>query len=225
MNFETTQHKWRGIPFLKLAKDNIPTHINYDLADVINKINIKGKNVIDGGSNIGLHSVFFSKCVGEKGTVYAFELQPIIYQLGIGNAELNGVKNIIHHNAALSNKSDDLVGFTYIDYSWDEVSSGGIRTEPELRGQPHCGEIKTISIDDLNIENVVLIKLDLEGNEPKALDGMWNTIDKWKPYLIIELSIGYLGDGQQETIDKIVSHGYEVTELGDFNYFFKPLYE
>ena len=224
MTIKVKRYKWDRFNILKIENDQVAIFVNDDIVKVVKSLNLKDKNVIDGGSNIGVHSLLFSRCVGKKGKVYAFELQTVICQIGMENAKLNNKENIIHHNKALSDKSGQTVGFTEIDYVGEHISSGGVRTEVSLCGQIHCGRIETIAIDDMNIENVGLIKLDLEGNEPKALDGMWQTIDKNKPCLIIELSPGYLLEGKdKETIDKIISHGYKVTELGGFNYFFEPI--
>ena len=215
-------HKWLGFSVIKIAQDNMMVSINEDMVEFMDTLDLKGKNVIDGGTNIGLFSLYAAKRVGSRGSVLSFEIQDVLNQLAIDNAAMNNYSNIKFHHAALSNKSGEKVGFTHIDYFGENISSVGIKTEPLLRGQPHCGEVETIALDDLNLDNIALIKLDLEGNEPKALDGMWNTIDRCKPILIIELSPIYLENKEQETIDKVLSHGYSVKQLTDFNYIFEP---
>ena len=220
---ETKSYKWEGFKIVKLLHDDAAIHVSYDIMEWLSSINIKGKNVVDGGSNIGLISMVFSKMIGKDGVVYAFEIQSTIQDLAISNCISNKKKNIIHYNKALSSQSGHKVGFTHIDYSGQNISSSGIKTESLLAGQPHCGEVETIALDDMNLDNVGLIKLDLEGHEPKALEGMWETIDKCKPYLLIELSPVYLENKEQETIDKILSHGYGVKELSDCNYVFYPI--
>jgi len=223
MSIVLSIHKWEKFSILKIREDAMGIYINPDLMEAMGRMDLLGKNVIDGGSSIGLFSLYLSKRVGKRGRVYAFEIQPVINELAIDNATLNNRTNITFHNKAISDKSGNKVGFTHIDYTQQNISSVGIKTEPALRGESHCGEVETMALDDLNIENVGLIKLDLEGNEPKALDGMWETIDRCKPYLIVELSPTYLENKEQETIDKIISHGYSVKELSDCNYVFEPI--
>jgi FkbM family methyltransferase len=223
MKFYIEILQWNGSPVLKLAQDQIIPEVDQDIIDFINKSNLSGKNVIDGGSNIGLISLLLSDAVGDNGLVYSFELQRIIYQIGCANAVLNGRNNIISLNAALSNESGKMVGFTSIDYFGERISSTGIRTEPELGSIDYYDRVKTIAIDDLNIQNVGLIKLDLEGSEPSALDGMWRTIDQWKPRMIIEISPGYLGNNANDLIEKIKSHGYSLTGNESYNYFCEPI--
>lgn len=222
MNYQTEIYKWNKFSILKLKEDNLQEGIENDILKFIKNCDLKNKNVIDGGSNIGIFSLYLSKRI-DKGIVCAFEMQPVIYQIGCDNAARNNSRSIVAFNKALSDKSGEKVGFSFIDYAGKNISSTGIRTEPLLRGEIHCGEIETVAIDDLYISDVGLIKLDLEGYEPQALEGMWSTIDKWKPYLIIELSPGYLEGKVYQMIDKIISHGYLIKEVSGFNYCCEPI--
>lgn len=223
MNFDVSISRWGGFSILKLAKDQITPSIDESMIDFINKSNLDGKNVVDGGSNIGLVSLFLSEVVGDNGLVYAFELQRIIHQVGCANAVMNGRLNIISFNLALSNTSGIMTGFSNIDYMGETISSTGIRSEPTFGEIDYYDRIKTIALDDLNIQNVGLIKLDLEGSEPQALEGMWRTIDQWRPYMIIEISPGYLGSGATDLIELIKTHGYSLTGNKSYNYFCEPI--
>ncbi len=214
--------KWGQYSIKKIEQDNMAVYVNDDIMDELKKINLKGKTVIDGGSNIGIYSLVFSDMVGDSGLVYAFEIQPLIYELGNENFILNKKENIISLNKALSCDRWQTIGFTYINYNEENISSVGVKTEPSLSGHSHCGEISTITLDSLEIQNVGLIKLDLEGHEPEALEGMWGTIDKWKPYMIIELSPSYLKGAENSIIENIKSRGYLINKLTDYNYCFKP---
>lgn len=218
-------YKWNGYSISKIENDQTTMLISDDIMSELKKMNLSGKNAIDGGCNLGVFSLILSDLVGNFGIVYSFDPQKEILKLAIENAKQNGKNNVSFYNVALSDKSGEVVGFSNIDYESNEyVSSGGIKTEPSLCGQPHCGSIETLAIDDLKLNNIGIIKLDIEGYEQKALDGMWETIDRCKPYMIIELSDGYLGDeGVIDTIEKTKSHGYEVILLSDFNYLCRPI--
>ncbi len=209
--------KWEGFVIKKIVGDNMAVYVNEDILAFLDSIDISGKNVIDGGSNIGIYALVFSYLCGYDGTVYCFEIQKTINDLCKENADINKRKNIVCFNLALSNKIGESVGYTPIDYSKDNISSVGVRTESG-------GDIKvaTSTIDDFGFTNVGLIKLDLEGYEPKALDGAWETIDRDKPYMIIELSPIYLDNKQSETIEKIKYHGYLVEGISDCNYLCTP---
>lgn len=217
-----SEHIFNGFVFSTISGDDAPIEIASTIYSFLEIIDISGKNVIDGGSNYGLYSLEFARRVGDNGMVYAFELQDTICGISRLNFAANGIKNIFAAHNAISDKSGEWVGFTDIDYYAEKLSSGGIRTEPLLIREL----VETIAVDDLGLKNVGLIKLDIEGGEPKALDGMWQTIDKQKPYMIIELSDGYLGeDAVIQTISNIEAHGYTYTKDNHFNYFFTPIFK
>lgn len=219
-----TKYKLDNYDILKIENDATTLSIAADIMNLIESIDLKDKNVIDGGCNIGIFSLVFSDKVGVNGKVYSFDVQSKMIEIAKKNASINRKKNIEFFNLALSDKSGNMVGFTEINYEGDYVSSGGIKTEPGLVNSSHCGSIETIAIDDVHLENVGLIKLDIEGYEPNALVGMWGTINKWKPHLIFELSDGYLGEQKvNEMVKEICGHGYKVHSLSDYNYYFEPI--
>ena len=213
-------HIWNGFEILKIKEDRFGVYINDDMMSVLSKLDLQGKNVVDGGSNVGIFSLAVSKMIG-IGVVYAFELQKEICELSVKNFKINDVYNVVAYHNCLSAKSGEKVGLTPIDYEGENISSVGVKTETNFIKDDKRTETK--ALDDMQLENVGFIKLDLEGHEPQALEGMWKTIDRWKPHMIIELSDGYLGSDVQRTIDRIVSHGYNYTQLSDFNYYFAPI--
>ncbi len=216
---ETEIVKWDKYYIKKLVHDHITIGVNDDIMEFLNRIDIKGKNVIDGGSNIGSHALLFCDLVGNEGKVFCFEIQEVMNNLTVENASINNKSEyIICHHLALSDTTGKNAGHTYIDYFGENLSSSGIKTELMLPRRT-----TTVTIDDMNIENVGFIKLDLEGHEPQALNGAWNTIDKYKPYMLVELSSGYLLNRQHETVEKIEAHGYLVEQISDCNYCCSPI--
>jgi hypothetical protein len=61
-------------------------------------------------------------------------------------------------------------------------------------------KVETITLDKYIIDNKIskinLIKLDIEGAEYYALKGMLNTLEKYKPNIIIEISPDVLSSGE-----------------------------
>ena len=118
----------------------------------------------------------FSKSV--SGNVYAFEPVFENYILAKLCVDSNNLENVVLMNFALSND----LGNLYINTSQD--------------GGRHAGGASTISdkgaicvainIDRLNIEDLVLIQLDVEGHELTALTGAQETIKKSRPVIAIE---------------------------------------
>lgn len=223
MELKLLSKTYKQFSLLHIEGDDAPLEISDTILFFLKAIDIKGRAVIDGGSNIGLYAMKFATMIGKFGKVFSFEVQPEIEKIARMNYANNVFKsNIISFNCAVSNVSGEMVGFTDIDYYGDKMSSAGIKTEPLLASESK--KVTTIAIDDLIIQNVGLIKLDIEGYEPKALEGLWKTIERDKPYLIIELSDGYLGkEIVADTIEKIESRGYYYLSDKSFNYFFIPL--
>ena len=72
------------------------------------------------------------------------------------------------------------------------------------------GNIPTLKIDDLNLDDVSIIHLDIEGYELFAIQGAENTIKKCKPLLSFEIlnhNVDY-GYSQQELFDYVINLGY-----------------
>lgn len=143
-----------------------------------------GSVFLDIGANIGLMSVIASKCVGEKGTVYAVEANPGTVPILQANTELNQCKNIEILPLALS----DAQGTAVLFENW-EVNRGGASLISQSDGQQGI-EVKMERLDDLFDENSALhlVKIDVEGFEPQVIRGGINWFRKQLPVFIIEVS-------------------------------------
>ncbi|MEH6467098.1 MAG: FkbM family methyltransferase [Porticoccus sp.] len=133
-------------------------------------------SIVHAGTFFGDMIPNFSKYV--TGTVYAFEPvfeNYILAKLCVNN---NNLSNVILMNSALSDRLDNL----YINTSEsDGRHAGGASTISDE------GTICTaIKIDSLNVEDLVLIQLDVEGHELTALTGAQETIQKFRPVIAIE---------------------------------------
>lgn len=61
------------------------------------------------------------------------------------------------------------------------------------RGTTNGGNIRTIKIDDLGLMDVAFLKIDVEGWEPNVLAGAVQTIERCRPFVMIEFNKGGLG--------------------------------
>lgn len=85
-------------------------------------------------------------------------------------------------------------------------------------------EVKAIPLDQLGLNNVGLVKLDLEGSEPLALHGMAGTIVRCRPVMIIEVSklvtrYGFLLDAVPRFMHQL---GYRQVAISEPNRVFIP---
>jgi FkbM family methyltransferase len=129
---------------------------------------IKGGVVWDVGGNAGFYSALISQVAGPRGRVYAFEPVPSTFQNMCANLRAAGVENVSPLNLALSDR-DGVLPISF-DPSSDTTSS------LEKTSGAACVEVRVASGDSLvsfgECEPPVMLKMDIEGHELKALEGM-----------------------------------------------------
>ena len=145
--------------------------------------NIKpGNIVIDIGAHIGYYTLIAAKRVGPKGKVYAFEPLPKNFELLKKNVEVNGYKNVVLVNKAVSNKN----GKSKLFLS-NEDNFGDQRIyDPE--GNRRSTSIRTIKLDTFfknKEKRINVIKMDIQGSEVKALTGASEVLRKNKKMKIL----------------------------------------
>jgi FkbM family methyltransferase len=170
----------------------------------------KGDTFIDVGANIGVHTLVASKKVGETGKVISFEPFPKNNKLIQKNIELNNTTNVQLERFAICDNSKSIPLF----YNEAEVNQGmasSYATEFSL-----TETVEAISLDEylkLNpIEHVDLIKIDIEGGEYPALQGMTQALQKLKPTLLIELDDDIIKNtpfGKSQIIGFLMNLGYK----------------
>ncbi|MCX8143992.1 MAG: FkbM family methyltransferase [Bacteroidia bacterium] len=141
--------------------------------ECIQKILHKNDSVVDIGANVGFYTLLFSKIVGDNGKVFAFEPDVDNFEkLKRNTLHLNNVKI---ENKAISNHSGKITLY----HSPLNVDH---RTYPSDDVQ-QAYQIDCITLDDYfqminsNIR-LCLIKMDIQGFEPIAIQGMLQTIQK-----------------------------------------------
>lgn len=141
--------------------------------------------IIDGGANIGFHSVQFAKLAYE-GKVYSFEPQPMIFNVLSANSLINGTSNIIEqYRLGLGDKTDiaEMSPLSEQEFSPTCINYGGRGLTYDRDG----GEkVSIITVDSLNLDKLDFIKLDVQGFELKVIEGGKNTIIKNLPIMFIE---------------------------------------
>jgi len=142
--------------------------------------------LLDCGSNYGFYSFYLaSLSVGNQ--VLAFEASPKTLASFKANLDLNNFKNINFRNVAISEISGKFVSFYESHNDWESSATHNKFKNTKIV------TIETTTIDqellkkDLN-NFVVIIKLDIEGNEFNAIQGGKDTILKYEPLITIELS-------------------------------------
>jgi FkbM family methyltransferase len=124
-----------------------------------------GMTIVDVGANIGYYTLLFSKLTGEAGRVYAFEPEPQNFALLQQNLTRNARTNVVALNRALSDRSGQ--SFLYLS-SENLGDHQAYPSEDDRRKVP----ITMTRLDECVRGPVDLIKMDVQGFEARALDGM-----------------------------------------------------
>ncbi len=146
----------------------------------------EGNVFIDVGANIGSYTLVAAKLVGKTGKVFAFEPVGSAFNRLSENISLNDPGNIKAEQTAIFNSNQKLdfhlssnknLGMSSIYHH--DAESGAIEQVGAIRLDDY--------VKDHSIERIDMIKIDIEGSEMFALQGMTDTLRNFKPDIFIEL--------------------------------------
>jgi FkbM family methyltransferase len=151
-----------------------------EVGEVVQKEVKKGDVVADLGAHIGFYTLMMAKLVGKEGKVYAFEPDPVNFSFLKKNVERNGYKNVVLFQKAVSNETGK--GNLYIGKarSLDRIYP--------FEGQQGSLEIERVRLDDVIQEKLGFIKMDVEGAEGLALQGMKRILDSPSLKMVLEIN-------------------------------------
>jgi FkbM family methyltransferase len=197
------------------------SHLHKIFEKYINKESI----VIEGGCHIGSHSVKLSKLSGK---LYCFEPLPESNKLLQKNLILNNCYNVIVSSYGLSDK------ISQTKFGWIPLGNlGGSGLLDNPMGKPDWIntdnediDVELITIDSLNLDKLDFIKLDVEGYEPKVINGALDTIKKCKPVITVECWSNHYGGVDYEytknTFNMLIDIGYSLTQIENSDWLFLP---
>ncbi len=195
---------------------------NRDILIVLDRILKPGMVVVDIGSNIGEITLFAAKHVGRSGRVYAFEAdgdiadrlgstvaanefsQVVIVPHGVsdhvGSAPIFGIKGVF---------SDGSRNTALTTLYASEIRSRVINTIPLTTLDTYFQEAAPDRID--------VVKIDIEGAELPALRGSRRVLERYRPWLIIEVQAetsGTAGYAQGDILSFLKGFGYRFEIIG-----------
>lgn len=162
-----------------------------------------GGIVVDGGANIGDHTIEYAQMVGVAGTVFAFEPNPAAMECLRYN--MRNYPQVRLMQAGLS----------------DQYTTGFLSPSPNV-GASHIeltgteNPVSLVCIDSLFLQKLHLLKLDIEGFETYALRGAAETINRCRPVMLLEVNTGALeraGSSEFELLQLIESFGYRYSSI------------
>jgi FkbM family methyltransferase len=178
-----------------------------------------GDIVVDIGAHWGYFTLLSATLCGGAGKVFAFEPHPRNYALLRKGIEANCFTNVVATQKAVSNQSGTaklLLG----------LGSGlnSLRYVPPQFQVPQGSEdqiiVDTVTLDNFFSQHPIhpkIIKMDIEGAEPLALEGMRNMIEQNPDLVLItEFLPHYLGANiAEDFLGRLRGYGFEVVAIND----------
>ena len=196
---------------------------------LIKRILQPGMTVLDVGAHVGYYTQLFSKLAGASGRVIAFEPHPRTFEIlrrntsGLDNVTLVNEALLDSNGAAVLYDSQPDCGSSALqpdeskrDY-YQEILLNRELAPRVLNGLPlstYPARTRTLDsfLNDTGIASVDLVKMDIEGAEIKALQGMTQTIrSSRKLYLVIEFNPSALkafGIEAEQAFYDLRKHGF-----------------
>lgn len=182
---------------------------------ILNKILKPGMTFIDAGANMGLYTLFAASKVCDHGAVLAIEPSYREFQRLVQQVNLNALVNVHCLQIALSNKRSkaellvavqDYSGHNTLgDFGYNIVHSSGTEV------------VSTDKLDYIvqneGLQQVDIIKMDIEGAEFFALQGAIETINQFHPIILLELSdrsLEFQGCNSGQVWNFLTRMGYQI---------------
>ena len=172
----------------------------------------RGANVVDIGAHVGYMTMLAAARVGSEGTVLAIEAHSGNFALLRENVARNGLSQVRAVHAAAWRSSGELRTLTV-----SPDNSGDHRVF--LRsGATDVSQVQTVAIDELIAADrrIDVVKIDTQGTDHIAIEGMRNTIARCHPVVVVEFwppGIDEFGDNPTSVLAFYRNLGYGITIL------------
>jgi len=142
----------------------------------------------DIGANIGQHSLFMSLYAQQ---VHSFEPYSAVSQKLERHIELNKITNIQLHKVGLSNQQEEL---DFYAPTGRNQGIGSFDAGTVSKGNKNLGKLALVCGDEYlaahNLQDISLLKIDVEGFEKNVVTGMANTLAMSRPLIVLEVTYG-----------------------------------
>jgi len=159
-----------------------------------------GMTIYDIGAQAGFYTLFFSRLVGDRGRIFAFEPCPYEARFLLDHVRMNKLANVRAILAAV----DDQAGLV-------PMSTNRGMTQNRIHDDSDTALIvPSLNLDSLDLPAPDLIKMDVEGAESAVLKGAQRTLHEARPVVFVALH----SKQQRETCGTLLREaGYTIYDL------------
>jgi FkbM family methyltransferase len=180
-------------------------------------LNDKDSVFLDIGANIGLYT-FWLKRQRPDLKILAYEPEPNAYQCLKKTIEANALNNIFLFNQAVAKEVGEASLFrSNLNAGGHSLSQNSEDKSIHNAIKIKLGPIQLKHLKQLNIEKVNVIKIDVEGAEESAIDGLEEIIKNFRPVILCECSTLQIAQGigplKKINDDFQVSYSYKIPRM------------
>jgi FkbM family methyltransferase len=183
----------------------------------------RGDVVLDIGAHIGYYTLIFARLVGEEGKVFAFEPDPDNFALLERNVTANGHGNVVLERVAVSNESGKTRFYLSNDISMNPNICNTYSSDRHI-------EVECVRLDDYFKNyggNIDYIKMDIEGAEAAAIEGMSDLLERHPNAKIVTefLPVGLKRSGvePEDYLKLLLKHGFRLYHVNEVEKTIEPV--
>lgn len=188
---------------------------------LVQKLLNPGDTFVDVGANVGLFTVAAGRKVGDAGCIFAFEPAPETMAALTDTLRLNGLSSIVTLHQSAAGRENGTA----------QLHVGRICGHSSLlplEEKRETIDISIVALDDiLGDRKVDLIKIDIEGWELEALEGLRKTLaNNEHASVLMEFGISHIkraGSNPRTWVEKIRTFGLNIYEIDEENASVVPL--
>ena len=154
-----------------------------ELVELLRRVLDAGMTFVDVGAQIGYFSIVAAALVGERGMVYSFEPDPDCFSRLVANS--CAYPRVTAHNSAVGDRTGEIAFYRSPNQS--ESGWGAIFNEDGERARL---SVRVCTLDSWasaeGIEQIDVLKMDVEGAEYRVLEGAQAVIARTRPVMWVE---------------------------------------
>jgi FkbM family methyltransferase len=171
---------------------------------------------LDVGANLGFFSLLAADKMQEdrsSGRVIAVEANPIVLPYLMASIVESGLE---HRIDVIPYAASGILGLVQMQENFvNNLGGVPMKELSELLPSKNRKVVPTVELDDILVDltRLDLVKMDIEGAEPKAIEGMSGLLHKFSPDIIMEINADCLRGVSNLSVAGIVEqmefHGYK----------------